>query len=89
MTEEDIRKLAQEYERQSVVKLCVATHSDIVIDFMDWISEKFCIVEKEKVESKYRKAKELYKRWHDEYERSAIDTMESIFSKELFNDTEK
>lgn len=40
--------------------------------------------QREAIKTKYEKSKELYKKWHDEYERSAIDTMESLFGKDFF-----
>ena len=40
--------------------------------------------QRDAIKDKYQNQKSLYKRWHDEYERSGIDTMEWLFGKNFF-----
>ena len=100
MTEEDIRKLSEEcalyyqgrpshkgYELSN--RLTIEGYAKMALK---WLSEKFCIVEKEKIKALYSKM-ELDGNHVDSdndwaiYE--AMDELEKIFGSELFNDTEK
>ena len=93
MTDEEIRKLAQSYvdelfygddmsdqenieNKNDALVLCMA--------FVGHILEKHCIVEKEKVKN-FLELSEV----HALDAIDAVEFIEDVFGKELFNDTEK
>ena len=93
MTDEDIRKLAEQYAELTDGSPADKAYIRAIAQcFTEWLSKKFCIVEKEKVRALYSKM-ELYGNHVDSdndlavYE--AMDELENLFGKELFNDTEK
>ena len=106
MTDEEIKKLARECTedfRKDVLQffptplpnsmeVLIQEEQKSIVKVLQWLSDKFCIVEKEKVKALYSKM-ELDGNHVDSdndwavYE--AMDELEKIFGEELFNDTEK
>ena len=92
MTEEDIRKLSEEcalyyqgrpsnkgYELSN--RLTIEGYAKMVLK---WLSDKFCIAEKEKVKN-FLELSEV----HALDAIDAVEFIEDIFGKDIFNDTEK
>lgn len=91
MTEEEIRKLADRYVRENGITPTQAYYenkrileADDVLPILRWLSDKFCIVEKEKVKN-FLELSEV----HALDSIDAVEFIEDIFGKELFNETEK
>ena len=98
MTDEEIRKLAKQFAEYSLseerkmyddetFQRLVDESSKGLFDVryvLQWLSEKFCIVEKEKVKN-FLELSEV----HALDAIDAVEFIEDVFGKELFNDTEK
>ena len=90
MTDEEIRKLAREYRQHASYPFEDMTEAKLTaIDVIKWLSEKFCIVEKEKVNGFWHEITTLYLNGGKITYDGARFMFRSLFSKELFNDTEK
>lgn len=93
MTDEEIRKLAEQYVKE-------VHYDDFFLDeatrVIKWLSDKFCIVEKEKVIRLWNEIIDDAKTNiangfpdYAEFNKLQLPPLEILFGKELFNDTEK
>ena len=90
-TPEEIKKIAREYALKNCSALCPAGRIDFIInDFIEQLSEDYCIVPKSKLQSEYKKsysaAFEHTTCLDRQYARGRYQVLREIFGKSLFEE---
>lgn len=89
MKPEEIDKLARAYAMESASGYALDSNVDFMIKcvtaFLQWLSDTHCVVEKEKVKSKYKYISFLRQIGYQD----RLDLLESLFDKETFNEAEQ
>ena len=95
MTPEQIKALAREYAESHAPAIkndklradAITLNAEGVFEpFLRGLNSRYCIVEREKVMEKYKREMPFYEESDDS--QIVVDTLESIFGEEMFNQNE-